>query len=295
MKTSFALAYRSCLAGMILVLVQNELPAAIVGSTAFEGPPDFSQGYYYTYNGDYAGYGNGGPNQDLAGGAVDSVGAFDPTAGTLGSGALTFAYDATRVPQPGMPYPTPTDPAVQYSYWGTFQGFGFVLQSPLTSASLSDYVLRVDARVEGLLPGVLATPMSFNVKFEVPDDTLGGDADALLDVLLEVYYDTPSVNTFAVGPTFESFSAGLGDYNRIFAGSLENLETYYPQISNININFGLNEGARDFGLDAGNRLIIDNSALEQIPEPGVLALLAVGSCIGWRRHRTPRASGSRSS
>jgi hypothetical protein len=31
----------------------------------------------------------------------------------VGSGALTFAYDATRVPQPGMPYPAPTDPLVQ--------------------------------------------------------------------------------------------------------------------------------------------------------------------------------------
>ena len=45
--------------------------------------PDFSQGYYYTYNGDYAGYGNGGANQDLAGTAVASVSAFDPAAGTL--------------------------------------------------------------------------------------------------------------------------------------------------------------------------------------------------------------------
>jgi hypothetical protein len=159
------------------------------------------------------------------------------------------------------------------------------MQNPLTSPSLSDYVLSVDARVEGLLPGVIFTPMSFNVKFEVPDDTLGGDADTLLDVLIEVYFDTAGVNTFAVGPTFERFSASLGDYNRIFTGSLENFETYYPQISNININFGLNEGARDFGLDANNRLVIDNSALEQIPEPGVLALLAMASCLGLRRQR----------
>jgi hypothetical protein len=57
--------------------------ATIIGSTAFEAMPDFSQGYYYTYNGDYAGYGNGGANQDLAGTAVASVSAFDPAAGTL--------------------------------------------------------------------------------------------------------------------------------------------------------------------------------------------------------------------
>jgi hypothetical protein len=266
--------------------MQNDAGAAIVGATAFEGTQGFDQGYYYTYNGDYAGYGNGGPNQDLAGNAVDSVGAFDPTAGTLGSGAFTFAYDATRVPQVGMPYPTPSDPPVQYSYWGTFQGFGFVLQNPPSTPSLSDYVLSVDARVEGLLPGVVVTPMSFNVKFEVPDDTLGGDADTLLDVLIEVYYDAAGVNTFSVGPGFERFSASLGDYNRIFEGSLENLETYYPQISNININFGLNEGARDFGLDANNKLVIDNATLEQIPEPGVLALLVAGaSCAGLRRPR----------
>lgn len=285
-KDVAAIVVRVCFTAIFFATAPRESSAAtIIGSTAFEGTPDFSQGYYYTYNGDYAGYGNGGANQDLGDTAVDSVGAFDPAAGTLGSGAFTFAYDATRVPQPNMPYPTPADPPVQYSYWGTFQGFGFVMQNPLTSPSLSDYVLSVDARVEGLLPGLVVTPMSFNVKFEVPDDTLGGDLDTDLDVLIEVYSDVAGVNTFAVGSTFERFSASVGDYNRIAAGSLENFETYYPQISNININFGLNEGARDFGLDADNRLVIDNSTLEQVPEPGVLALLGVASCIGWRRLR----------
>jgi len=284
MKKDVAVTVRIWLTSVFLVLLNHQLPAAIIGTSAFEGPADFSQGYTYTYNGDFAGYGNGGPNQDLQGNAVDSVAAFDPTAGTQGSGALTFAYDATRVPQPGTPYPTPADPPVQYSYWGTFQGFGFALQNPLTSPSLSDYVLTVDARVEGLLPGAVSTPMSFNVKFEVPDDTLGGDADTLLDVLIEVYFDAATVNTFTVGPTFERFSASVGDYNR-FDGSLENFETYYPQISNININFGINEGVRDFGLDANNRLVIDNSTLEQIPEPSALGLLAVASFVGFRRYR----------
>src|SRR5678809_1133852 len=158
MKNPVILTLRVCLTGAFFALV-HELPGAtIIGSTSFEGPPNFAQGYTYTYNGDYAGYGNGGPNQDLQGNAVDSAGGFDPTAGTLGSGALTFTYDATRVPQPGTGYPTPADPPVQYSYWGTFQGFGFALQNPITSSSLSDYVLSVDARVAGLLPSAVSTP-----------------------------------------------------------------------------------------------------------------------------------------
>jgi hypothetical protein len=56
-------------------------------------------------------------------------------------------------------------------------------------------------------------------------------------------------------------------------------------ISNININFGLNEGARDFGLDANDRLVIDNSTLEQIPEPSALGLLAAASFLRWTRRR----------
>ena len=264
--------------------------ATIIGSTAFEGPPDFNIGYTYTYNGDYAGYGNGGANQDLQGTVVDSVGAFDPTSGTAGSGAFTFSYDATRVPEPGVGYPTPADPPVQYSYWGTFQGFGFAIQNPLTSPSLGDYVLTFDARVNGLMPGVATTPLTYNVKFEVADDTLGGDADTNLDVLVEVFFDAVGVNTFLASPTFETFSASVGDYNRISEGSVENFERYYESVSNININFGLNEGVRDFGRDTDNQLVIDNSVLEQIPEPGILASLAAALPLVFRRFRRPSAT-----
>jgi hypothetical protein len=180
-------------------------------------------------------------------------------------------------------YPTAADPPVQYSYWGTFQGFGFALQNPVTSGTLSDFVLTVDARVSGLLSGVTSTPMSYNIKFEVPDDTLGPDADTDLDVLIEVFFDTAGVNTFAVSSSFETFSHSMGDYNRISAGSLENFATFYSSVSNINMNFGINEGMRDFGRDAGNQLVIDNALLEQVPEPGVFALLVAALPIAFRR------------
>lgn len=63
MKNPFAITPRTCLACVFVAALQYEsCGATIIGSTAFEGPPDFSQGYYYTYNGDYAGYGNGGAN-----------------------------------------------------------------------------------------------------------------------------------------------------------------------------------------------------------------------------------------
>ena len=171
---------------------------------------------------------------------------------------------------------------MQYSYWGTFQGFGFAIQNPLTSASLGDYVLSVDARVSGFLSGVVSTPMTYNVKFEVPDDTLGPDPDTNLDVLIEVFFDLAAVNTFPVTSSFSTFSRSVGDYNRIFAGSLENFEMYYSLVSNININFGLNEGMRDFGRDADNRLIIDNAFLEQVPEPGVFVLLGAAFPLAFR-------------
>ena len=278
--------------GCVALVPSESYGATIVGSTGFEGPPDFSTGYTYTYNGDYAGYGNGGANQDLQDTVVDSVGAYDPVNGTGGSGAFTFDYDATRVPQPGAGYPTAADPPVQYSYWGTFQGFGFAIQNPLTSASLGDYVLSVDARVSGFIFGVISTPMTYNVKFEVPDDTLGPDPDTNLDVLIEVFFDLAEVNTFSVTSSFANFSRSVGDYNRIFEGSLANFEMYYSLVSNININFGLNEGARDFGLDAGNQLIIDNALLEQVPEPGVFVLLGAAFPFAFRRVAAQRFAAS---
>jgi hypothetical protein len=258
--------------------------AAIIGSTGYEGPPDFANGYYYTYSYDYAGYGNGGPNNDLGGAPVNAAVNVEPGVGAGLSGAFVLSADATAVPVPGQPYPTPADPIVQYSYWGMGGGSGLAVQNVPTSVNLADYLITMDLRAIGMTTPTVVT--EFNIEFQVPDDTLGGDPDTNGDVILGLNFFASDGKAFLVGADFATFAITLDLHTSIGAGSLLTFEQYGSMLTNINVNIATNNGAGEFGLDSGNALIVDNLMIEQIPEPattGLFAFLGVGWSMLRRR------------
>jgi hypothetical protein len=258
--------------------------AAVIGSTAYEGPPDFANGYYYTYSFDYAGYGNGGPNNDLGGAPVNATATVEAGVGVGLSGALQFSADATAVPVSGQPYPGPADPVVQYSYWGMGGGNGLAIVNAPTSLNLADYRISMDLRAAGLLN--TTTPMEFTVEFQVPDDTLGVDPGTGGDVILALNFLNTDGKAFLVGADFASFTTTLDLNSGISAGSMDLFTQFSGMTTNININMAIPRGGDDFGLDTGNALIIDNQIIEQVPEPaisGMFALAGVG--LSLRRSR----------
>jgi hypothetical protein len=258
--------------------------AVIIGTSGFEGAATFENGYYYTYAFDYAGYGNGGPNVDLMGNAVVSASPVDTGMGVGGSSAFRLTFDATAVPAPGQPYPTPTDPAVQYSYYGVGGGDGLAVLNAPTSANLADYRFSVDLRALGLTGASAA--VEFTIEIQAPDDTLGGDPDTGNDLLAAFSFTVAGGDAFIVGPAFSTFTTTLDQNSGITGGSLANFTQFGSLASVININFQMNNGAGEFGLDANNGLILDNQTFEQVPEPGVCGMLALGVAgLGLRRRR----------
>lgn len=258
--------------------------AAIIGSTGYEGAPDFNTGYYYTYVFDYAGYGNGGPNVDLGGNAVNSTATAGFGPGIGGSGGFELLADSSAVPVSGQPYPTPTDPAVQYNYWGMGGGSGLAILNAPTSIELGDYRISMDLRAMGLL-GLKGT-VEFAVEFQIPDDVLGGDPDTGGDIILTLNFSASNGRAFLAESTFGNFSTSLDQYTSISAGSLATFAQHVGLVTNINVNVALPNGSAEFGLDAGNGLVVDNLTVEQVPEPSVVGLLGLGAAaVSLRRRR----------
>ncbi len=258
--------------------------SAIVGTTGYEGAPAFETGYYYTYAFDYAGYGNGGPNVDLMDAPVVTTALTDPTSGVGGSGAMRLEADASAVPIPGQAYPTPTDPAVVYSYYGIGGGSGLAIQNAPTSANLADYQFSIDLRAIGLIAAT--TAVEFSIEFQAPDDTLGVDEGTGADILLALSFTAADGRSLLVGPDFATFSATLDQYSAITNGSLENFALLGSLTSNINVNLQVNNGVGEFGIDADNALLVDNQTIEQIPEPSAGLALLAGVALALARRRT---------
>jgi hypothetical protein len=277
-----------CAALAAFLLVGSFASAAIIATTGYEGPPDFSTGYYYTYGYDYAGYGNGGPNNDLGGNAVNSTATVSSGFGVGGSGGFQVFGDATAVPVPNTPYPTAGDPLVQYSYWGMGGGNGLAVISTPTSPNLGDYRLQMDLRAAGL-SGIQGT-VEFTVEFQGPDDLLGGDADTNGDVILALDFLVSNGRAFQVNNNFATYSTTLDLNSGIPRGSLALFAQYYSTITNINVNVAANNGGGEFGLDSGNSVFVDNQLIEQIPEPvaGSLLALSLGGLSARRRRQSRR-------
>jgi hypothetical protein len=256
--------------------------AAIIGSTGYEGPPDFSTGYYYTYAYDFAGYGSGGPNNDLGGNAVNTTATVSSGFGVGSSGGFQLFGDATAVPAPNTPYPGPGDPPVQYSYWGMGGGNGLAVINAPTSPNIADYRIQMDLRAVGL-SGQQGT-IEFTVEFQVPDDLLGGDPDTNGDVILSLEFLASNGRAFLVNNNFATYSTALDLNSRVAGGSLALFAQYYSAVTNINVNVAANNGAGEFGLDSGNSVFVDNEFIEQVPEPCAGALLGV-SLAGWAARR----------
>ena len=215
---------------------------------------------------------------------VVSASPVDAGMGVGGSSAFRLTFDATAVPAQGQPYPTPVDPAVQYSYYGVGGGDGLAVLNAPTSANLGDYRFSVDLRAFGLT-GASAS-VEFRIEIQAPDDTLGGDPDTGNDLLLALDFSVAGGDAFIVVPTFSTFSTTADQYSSISNGSLANFTQFGSLANVININFQMNNGAGEFGLDANNGLILDNQTFEQVPEPGVCGMLALaGAGLGLRRRR----------
>ena len=262
--------------------------ATIIGSSGYDADPSFEAGYEYTYGFDFAGYGNGGANQDLGEGPVGSIAGNDPTKGSGGSGAMFVTADAEGVPAPGVNYPTPSDPPVVYSYWGFGGGNGLIRKNPTLSNDLPDYSLSVDLRVAGLRPEVTGAFCHIEVEFLAVDGVLGDPPDGRLDRILKLQFATesgPRANAPFVTSTFQTFGFTL-DRGLITIGTSDNLFTYGESLLYVNLNFLFIDGARDFGLDAANAFYADNASLVQIPEPVTAMVFLAGAWVArlWRRH-----------
>lgn len=278
----FSVALAALLAG------PSAVAATIIGSSPYDADPSAAAGYEYTYGFDFAGYGNGGPNNDLGDTVVQSTFGNDLTQGTNGSGAVFVTADASAVPAPGTNYPTAADPPVQYSYWGFGGGNGLIKQNATTSNVLSDYTFSVDLRVAGLRAGITGAFCRFDIEFQAVDGILGDPPDGQLDRILKLQFATeggPEGNALFVTDTFQTFSFTLDRNNLIMMGTPDNLVTYGDSLLYLNLNFLFNSGANDFGLDAGNAFYADNASLVQIPEPATATGFLMGAAFALRRRR----------
>src|SRR5688572_11674574 len=262
--------------------------ATIIGSSGYDADPSPGAGYEYTYGFDFAGYGNGGANHDLGEGPVQSIAGNAPSEGTGGSGAMFVAADARAVPAPGTNYPTPSDPPVVYSYWGFGGGNGLTRQNATLSNDLPDYTFSIDLRVEGLRPEVTGAFCHIEIEFLAVDGILGDPPDGNLDRILKLQFATetgPRANAPFVTSAFQTFGFTL-DRGLITIGTADNLFIYGESLLYLNLNFLFLDGARDFGLDAGNAFYADNASLVQIPEPvtAMVFLAAAWVALLLRRH-----------
>ena len=256
----------------------------IIASTQFEGGASYENGYYYTYNFDYAGYGTGGPNVDLMDTAVVSSAAQTAGVGLGGSGALYMSWDASAVPDVGQNYPGPSNPPVQYNYYGVGTGHGLAIKAPMTSPNLADYRLSLDMQALGLLAPSLTVELE--LEFQAPDDTITIDGDTNNDVILALEYVISSGSAFLVGPSFGTSTLPIDQYTNVLRGSVANFSQYAGNAVLLNVHLIARYLPTESDTDAGNALIIDNSLFEQVPEPAttsMLMLAAAGSALRRRR------------
>jgi hypothetical protein len=229
--------------------------AAIIASQTYEDPAGGDPRYSYSYG--YADQGTTG-----------AANAFIAGLGVGGSTALVGTFDFT---------------AASGGFSGGGVGGGLGPFGPdLANAFVAPVVLQdlnfsIAAAVSGQL-GETAR-VRIELKFEVPDDAIAPDPDDAFDVALTITTDIDLTSTLTV------YNSNLADWV-IRAGSEQLLNDFLPQLIQINMNVNAENGFFEFGNDAGNQVIVDNTVLEQVPEPAGASLLALGAvALVLRRRR----------
>lgn len=174
-------------------------------------------------------------------------------AGVEGSQAYIMAMDNSLIATdpPGLPQ------------WagGNTGGGGPVNYTPVSSPEMKDYQIRFDARVEGLAEGQENTPVTVQLYFRAPDDTIEPpDADTEADVLLR-----HNIEVSGISSNWVTFTKSLKD-GAVNAGSLANFKTYLSKINGIDFQLQIlnSQNTTLWGADADNQIVIDNFRLERL-------------------------------
>lgn len=174
-------------------------------------------------------------------------------AGVGGSQAYAMAMDNSTIL---------TDPPGRPQWAGGNTGAGGPCDySLLGSPDLKDYQIKFAARVEGLADFQETTPVTVQLHFRAPDDTLQpADADTDTDVLL-----THNIDVSGVSSNWQTFTVSLKD-GAVNAGSLANFQTHRGNISVIDFQIQIQNPHQDtvWGTDANNQIIIDDFKLERL-------------------------------
>lgn len=172
-------------------------------------------------------------------------------AGVGGSQAFIMGMDNTLMAQGTRPG------------WagGNVGGGGPVDYSSVTSADLKDYRLNFAARVEGLAPGRESTPVTVQLHFLAPDDTLQPpDGDTNRDLLLRLNVDVSGLTS-----EWKTFTPLLKE-GSVNAGTLANFQDHFNKIDEISFQFQILNSHQDevWGYDADNRIVVDDFKLERL-------------------------------
>lgn len=133
--------------------------------------------------------------------------------------------------------------------------------APMTSPDLKDYRLNFAARVDGLAEGREDTPVTVQLHFRAPDDTLQPpDGNSDMDVLLVLNVDVSGVKS-----NWQTFMPLL-KMGSVNSGSVANFQTHHSQISQIDFQFQIQNSHQEavWGYDADNRIVIDDFKLERL-------------------------------
>lgn len=174
-----------------------------------------------------------------------------PGVGADGSQALVLGLDNTLMAQGTRPG------------WagGNIGGGGAADYSLMTSTDLKDYRLKLAARVVGLAPGRENTPVTVQLHFMAPDDTLQPpDEDTNRDLLLVLNVDVPGISS-----EWQTFTPLLKE-GSVNAGSLANFQAHFSKVDEISFQVQIQNPHQDevWGYDDDNRVIIDDFKLERL-------------------------------
>lgn len=176
-----------------------------------------------------------------------------PGIGVGGSNAFVMAMDNSLIATdpPGVPQ------------WagGNIGGGGAVDYSRLTSPDLKDYRLNLAARVQGLAEAQEETPVTVQLIFNAPDDTLQPpDEDTARDLLIRLNVDISGIRS-----NWQTFTPLLKDA-AVNAGSLANFQTHFSKTDEIAFQFQLQNPHQIavWGYDAVNQIVIDDFKLERL-------------------------------
>lgn len=131
----------------------------------------------------------------------------------------------------------------------------------VVSGDVKNYRTTFSARVQGLAEGQTDAPLTVQLHFLAPDDTLQPpDSDTDRDLLLVLNIDATGITS-----NWLTFSYSLKDAV-VNAGSLANFQAHYKLVDEITYQLQINGTAQValWGTDADNKIVLDDFKLESL-------------------------------